>query len=283
VTESISLDRVAEATEELITLFESGDLPQAIFPLLWTAGRAARPSDAWSLGNRLIMVLVGKTNDARGYRQWAEVGRHVKKGAKAFYILGPMTKTITVHNEETGEDEKRTVVFGFKAIPVFRYEDTEGEPLPEPDPAPFAIRPLPLEAVARAWGYEIEYGPSEQGEFGYQVGNRIHLSTDDPLTFFHELAHAADARNHELRGGQHPDQEIVAETVAALLARAHGQPLEKLAFSRLYLEGYAKAAKKSLPAAIMGLLSRIEEAVHEILTTAAELDAQQTAQQAAVA
>jgi len=32
------------------------------------------------------------TEDARGFRQWQKVGRRVKKGAKAFYILAPIRK-----------------------------------------------------------------------------------------------------------------------------------------------------------------------------------------------
>lgn len=277
MSDGIAMDRVAEATEELVRLFESGNLPAAIAPLVWTAGRTDRPSDAWSLGNRLIMLLVGHTEDARGYRQWEAVGRHVKKGSRAIHILGPLTRTVTVRDEQTGEETKKTVVYGFKAIPVFRVEDTEGDPLPAPDPtaAPFAIRPLPLEAVARAWGYTIEYGPSTHGEYGYHVGRCIHLSTDDPVTFWHELGHAADARHHELRGGQHPDQEIVAETVAALLARAHGEPTGKLTFSRSYIDGYAQAAHKTLATAVMGLLTRIDAAMADILKTAAALEAGQ--------
>ncbi len=56
----------------------------------------------WSWGNQLLVILNGFT-DARGFRQWEQVGRKVKKGEKAFYILGPMMKK--VQNEETGEEK----------------------------------------------------------------------------------------------------------------------------------------------------------------------------------
>jgi len=86
------------------------------------------------------------TEDARGFRQWQKIGRRVKKGAKAFYILAPIRKKVPVkirreveRINENGETEivevEETIyvdkLVGFKSIPVFRYEDTEGKPLPE--------------------------------------------------------------------------------------------------------------------------------------------------------
>jgi len=34
-----------------------------------------------------------------------------------------------IHDEKTGED--KTILYGFKSIPVFRYEDTNGADIPE--------------------------------------------------------------------------------------------------------------------------------------------------------
>ncbi len=45
----------------------------------------ARPSSKWSLRNRLLMLSAG-TSDARGYRQWREVGRHVRAGSPRHFI-----------------------------------------------------------------------------------------------------------------------------------------------------------------------------------------------------
>src|SRR5205085_1120822 len=80
-----------DALKEIVGLFESGNLPAAIAQT--TIQRLADdcPSAAWSLGNQLLALLAG-TSDARGYKQWAEVGRHVKKGARAFRILAPCTR-----------------------------------------------------------------------------------------------------------------------------------------------------------------------------------------------
>ena len=66
------------------------------------------PQILGALRNRLLMMLAG-TEDARGFRQWEKVGRMVKKGAKAFYILAP--RIIKVKDEET--EEEKHVLAGF--------------------------------------------------------------------------------------------------------------------------------------------------------------------------
>jgi len=272
---AIDRDRVQAATDELLRLFESGSLPEAVARTWIRAQANDRPSAQWSLGNQLLMWLAG-TEDARGFRQWEAVGRRVRKGAKAFYILGPVTHWIeilmTAEDGTTGPVRVPRVV-GFRAIPVFRLEDTEGEPVVYPDYTPL-VRP-PLEEVARAWGYTVTYGPGDGQCFGWTnpEAKVIHLMTHEPGTFWHELGHAADARTHILRGGQQPDEEVVAETVAAVLAICFGQDAQRLGYTRRYIEGYAAQAKKTPVAAIMTLLNRIHQALTEIWTTAQGLSA----------
>lgn len=101
------------------------------------------PCRKWSPQNRFIVALHG-TGDARGYKQWKEVGRYVRKGVKAMYILVPRIKE--VKDEETNQEESRLV--GFIAASVFRIEDTDGESLPECTP-----KEIPrLQMVADALG-----------------------------------------------------------------------------------------------------------------------------------
>ena len=107
--------------ERIVELFSSKELPKRISKTYLESN--GTPSDKWSLSNRLLMAFSG-THDARGYRQWQNAGRHVKKGAKAVYILGPNTAKVKDADSPEGS---RTVVTGFRVIPVFRYEDTEGE------------------------------------------------------------------------------------------------------------------------------------------------------------
>src|SRR3989337_2329397 len=81
-------DRADAVLSELVTMFELGALPDAIAQTRIIRERHDRPMAEWSLGNQLLALVHG-TNDARGFKQWHEVDRQVKKGARALYILGP--------------------------------------------------------------------------------------------------------------------------------------------------------------------------------------------------
>lgn len=85
-------DKVRKALDGILDQFKSGELTKsialAVFP------RCIIPSSQWSLLNRVIMYS-NDTNDARGFRQWKEVGRYVKKGSKSFCILAPKMKKKT--------------------------------------------------------------------------------------------------------------------------------------------------------------------------------------------
>jgi len=64
----------------------------------------------------------------------------------------------------------------------------------------------------------------------------IHLSSRGPNTPWHELGHAAHARllaarGQRLAGGQQEEQEVVAELVAATIARLTGRPAESADWS----------------------------------------------------
>jgi hypothetical protein len=74
------IEKVKQALQNILERFEAGDIPEAIaystFPI--PNIQAAR----WSLLNPNLMFIAG-TRNARGFRQWMEVGRQVKKGSKA--------------------------------------------------------------------------------------------------------------------------------------------------------------------------------------------------------
>ena len=69
------------AAKQIVAAFEAGNLPQALAPI-FVHRRDSIPMSAWSWHNQLLCVLAGCA-DARGYRQWEESGRHVKKGEHA--------------------------------------------------------------------------------------------------------------------------------------------------------------------------------------------------------
>lgn len=209
-------------------MFESGELPPAVARTMIRPAKASRPSDHWSLGNRILMILAG-TEDARGFKAWQEVGRRVKKGARAFHILAPVTRKVTKKADDPGageepEEQEKRVITGFRLIPVFRLEDTEGATLPEVSYDP--PEPPPLQDAAKAFGVEeILYAPGKDGSYGFfswQGRKRIVLHTHDVKTWFHELGHAVHGTIRPLKGGQVPEQEIVAELFAAAMCELHG-------------------------------------------------------------
>ncbi len=112
------------AAKAILDLFKQPNtLPEALAPMFIHRSDNV-PCRSWSWSNQLLTALAG-TSDARGYRQWQEVGRHVKKGSRAFNILAPCKRKIT-ETDDDGKRAERVIIFGFRSVPVFRYDDTEG-------------------------------------------------------------------------------------------------------------------------------------------------------------
>jgi len=253
----VKADRAAEATQNLIAMFESGDLPEAIAETLIARDQSEAPSAKWSLGNQLLQLLAG-TKDARGFKQWDKVNRKVKKGAKALYILGPITVKI-----KDDDGTERTFIRGFKGIPVFAVEDTEGEPVEVPDYTPMQLPPL-MER-AEELGVSVDYRPYVGGFRGFYAPSLDHicLVTHDISTFFHELAHAAHARIEPLKNGQDARQEIVAEAVAGVLCLMYGVE-GYAAKNHEYIAHYA-GEHKNPAKAVLSVLTTVQKVLDLIL------------------
>lgn len=217
-------EQIKEICDRLLKMFESGEFPPAAARtvIARAAGDKGIPSARWSMCNQLIMLLSG-TEDARGFRQWLEVSRHVTKGAKAIYILVPLTRKITMTIvDAAGETTEHTQhqIKGFRTAPVFRYEDTEGAPLVTPGYMPPQLPPL--FNVAQHFGM-VRYAPLTGNALGScsQTGT-ITLHSYDLDVFFHELAHQVHATIYPLKPGQDMDQELVAEMVSCTLCELYG-------------------------------------------------------------
>ncbi len=230
--------RANSELENIIQLFSSKELPDLCAKAIINAPE--KPSSKWSFGNQLLMLLAG-TSDARGFRQWNEVGRWVSKGAKAFWILGPVRKKVktsrdALEDQGEGAQEFREILVGFKAIAVFRYEDTYGKDLPvyEPRSTP------PLMEVAERFGMKVQYERLAPGVYGAtdHTNKTIVLATEDWDTFFHELGHAVHRSFEPKSGhGQELEAETVAQLVAATLARLYDRPADNFSWS--YIASYA--------------------------------------------
>ena len=213
----------SEVADRIVNAFRNPEiLPKALAPIFIHRGDESVPCRKWSISNQMLCAFAG-TADARGIQQWNDAGRKVKTGTKAFWILAPIAKKI--EDKETGED--RVAIFGFKSVPVFRAEDTEGESLPyteETEELRQWLRELPLSEVAETWGLSLgTYGGNPNGALGfYQHGFRIMLGVKNLSTWAHELVHAADDRLGLLQGSSKIQREIVAELGGAVLLETLG-------------------------------------------------------------
>jgi hypothetical protein len=236
-------DKVKNVLNTIIEKFKSGDIPEAValatFPIPNT------PSANWSFTNRTLMFISG-TGDARGFRQWKEVNRWVKKGSTAIHILVPcFTKKV----EESGEDD---VLAYFKPTPVFRFEDTEGDAL---DHENVKLPNFPLVETAESWGISVNAIPGNYLYRGYYSPGR------------HEIAHASHEKvKGNLKAGQDPLQEIIAELSAQALCRLVGKRTkETLGNTYRYIERYAKKVNLKPYNACLRVLSETEKILNTIL------------------
>ena len=252
---------VRETLKTILEAFESGNIPEAIAHSMFPIPEL--PSINWSLLNR-ITIFLSATADARGFRQWTDAGRHVKKGAKAAYILVPrMINRETT--SETGEAEEQEVLAGFMSRPVFRVEDTDGEPL---DYEQIELPPLPLMERATEWGLTVKAVPGNYVYHGYfsQERREIGLASKDEAVFYHELAHAAHMQIvGDLRAVPPWEKELVAELAAAALCRIVGKDSEHLGTGFQYIKHYAEQEGLSPVKACLKVIHQTEAMLTAIL------------------
>lgn len=251
-TPEIRNSRVKEAMDLLLKIFDEDNLEKVAHAVF--RGNGNIPSDKWSFFNRIIMFM-HDTEDARGFKQWHEAGRFVMKGSKAFYILGPVFKKITEEkttaSSETETNEKE-ILAGFRGIPVFRSEDTEGAPLINEN---FKVDiPCEFNSIIQELGLKV-VPVRFCGVYGsYNLLNKnIRLASPDIEVFLHELSHAVDDRLNGLKPGQKKDQEVTAEFSAAVIGYLKGYKIP-LGNVKEYIENYSFKE-------LLNSLSRIEKVV----------------------
>lgn len=258
-------NKVRKIIDRLLDSFESGDVPEALSIVVLP--KLDVPGSKWSICNRLIVFFSG-SSDARGFRQWKQVGRYPKKGSRAIYILSPRHRKVV--DEDT--EEERLVLTGFAAVPVFRFEDTDGKPLEVPELKPKQLPPL--YEVAQQWDLSVSWQSFQGREYGfYSPGEReIVLATHDEMVFFHELAHSAHQRvKGKLRGNQDWKEEVVAELTAAVLAHLYGRKTNDGAAYK-YIRSYAEKAGKDVHKASLSVISDVGKCVAKILQVKKEQD-----------
>jgi hypothetical protein len=213
------------------------------------------PCQKWSFLNQFLVFLAG-TYDARGIRQWAKVGRRLIKGCKAFYILVPMIAKMP-DNESNEPGKTISKLAGYKAMPVFRTEDTTGEPLNyEIKLHNFDPTSLPLIGVAKKLGVKVEAALTKDYYGSFRLSdNKITMGTDDPQTFLHELSHAIDYHLPNFKR-ELVINEIVTELSSAFLGSLYGIKID-INNTIAYIQGYN--GKANIVNNVMQSLQRVEE------------------------
>lgn len=257
---------IKESVDQLLEMFKTGQLPAKVaFSIIHRHAGDVIPSDAWSIGNRVLQMLQG-TSDARGFRQWQEAGRHVKKGSHAIHILAPLTFKIKEKDEKTGEDVEKVIVKGYRPIPVFRVEDTEGASLAYDHDYEPTTHPTFYDVAAKL-GIDVSYAPLRANYLGkYSLRtNSIQLCADDAVVYYHELAHAIHATIVDLRVYDTAKAEVVAEFSALVMANiAHVTGFEQQGFD--YIAHYAKTHKPAnVMKEIFSVLNDVEAIVNKVL------------------
>lgn len=265
-------DKALEIARQLVDLFKNGNPNKAMATLFIKQG--GRHFDSWSFNNRLLTCLHGYS-DAMGFKQWQGKGRTVKKGEKAFYILGPLAhkgkKTVD------GVEVEYSFLRGFRGIAVFGYEQTEGEPINfENDEH---INGLPLLEIASDWKIKVgTYKGKKNSPHGvfYPSQMRIMLGVENITTWLHELVHVAEFRLGRITEENYKDQkleaEIVAEMGSTVLALCLG--MDEVADEGgcwEYIQSWCKVYKKEPCEAAYRLIDRTCEAVNYILAESHEL------------
>ena len=263
-------DKVRDEINGLVEMFKEPESLETVAKSMFRRGIDI-PSDNWSILNRLIMMR-HNTFDARGAKAWFKIGRKVSKGGN-FCIIAPNCFQVVekdgngepIIDKKTGKPKKKMILTGFKPIPVWPVEKTEGKDVD------YKIdKEMPkflCEDVAKSWGLNIKQGFDNPSFYAYFSPNKkeIVMATDNQQTFFHELIHAADEKvQGELKAGQEENQEIVAEFGSAVLMRMFGlESGTKNTYE--YVNKYAGNLKKDAVDAVIPLISRIGKAINLIL------------------
>lgn len=257
-----------EAVNNILEMFREQNFPKqlSISIIRKSKEEPAIPSDKWSILNRMIMAMVGRTLDARTFKQWESAERHVKKGAKSFPIIAPITKKIT--DEETGEEKVKLI--GFRAMPVFPVELTDGKPLPSFDYTPTTI-PLStqkLTKVIEKLGGTVKWAPIRGNALGFYrpTDKSITLSSPEFVTFAHEASHFVHDTIENILLVDQKKAEIIAELGASVLCEIVGEHgYEQQSYQ--YIKSYCRDKEpKAVLSAINSVLTTVEKIINIIIS-----------------
>lgn len=229
----------------------------------------------YSFGN--VVLLMMQNADAQhvaGFHAWKKLGRSVKKGAKALYVLAPKYFTKHVVTDDNGEEKEikgRPVAFGL--APVFDISQTEGEDLPqvctklpETQYGTEAMLRLMLSDFAQDNGCKVEFGDAMGANGYYDRQNKLIVvsgglsNAQSVKTLAHEVGHML--LHNDDCDMTRADKELEAESVAFVVCHYYGID------SGSYSFGYLSCWQGGGEEAIKGLQAsgqRIQKAASQVI------------------
>ncbi len=216
----------------------------------------------YSMGNvALVLIQCPEATMVAGYRAWQALGHQVRRGEKAIKILGPVTRKVELVDRASGEPIRDAEgrpqyvrqMTGVRPVSVFDASqvDPPVEFLPEPKllqgQAPPGLWDS-LAELAATEGFTLTRGDCG-GANGWTdfVGReiRVRADVDDAQSvkvLCHELGHALNPPEpgEVYAGACRGRQEVLAESIAYVVTRAHG--LDSGQYTFTYVAGWASQA-----------------------------------------
>jgi hypothetical protein len=220
----------------------------------------------------LILCQHPDATRVAGFKTWQSLGRQVRKGEHALWILAPCPhRRVETIETPAGSEEREYAWTTFRTVPVFDVSQTDGDDLPQPaerlhgdDALGLAQRVADLVAE-RGFSFSFEEIPGEtNGRTDFEERTVVVDRSLDPAmrakTAVHELAHVILHAEH--RDMPRPLKELEAESVAYLVLAGLG--LDAAEYSFGYLAGWAQG-RTDLVADVVEVGDRVSEAAGKIL------------------
>lgn len=181
----------------------------------------------YSLFNQFLLMFA-RASQVAGFRKWQQLGRNVKKGEKAIWILAPYFKKVTTEGQGDEEEQTEKVISGFFSVPVFDIAQTEGKKIGRQMTTYAPVSLGSLKAFAKRQGFTVNLKPLEISLGGGINNTTITLNSnlgksDQVGTLIHELAHGLLGHQYQ-KNGNIPSEvkEQQAEVTTYLVCKTLG-------------------------------------------------------------
>lgn len=175
----------------------------------------------YSFYNQIILCF-HNCSQVAGYKKWKELGRAIKKGEKAVWILAPWFKKV-----EKEDEEEEKVLTGFLSVPVFDISQTEGESIKRGVTTRSEIDFEQLRKGTEKAGWTVVFKPLEVILGGYVTSENGQITLNSNLdktenigTLIHEWVHKE--LRHPNTGTSAQIEEQQAETATYLVCKVLG-------------------------------------------------------------